>query len=259
VTPDELANAGLGLSVEGPVATITLDRPEVRNAQVPRMWAGIARILRELGDDVRVVVVRGAGGTFSAGLDLSLLDPAQAEEEGNFIATLGLDDQAIIDRIGVYQEPFALLADPRYITVAVVEGHAIGAGFQLALCCDLRIVADDARFCMKEPALGLVPDLVGTKPLVAAVGYARALEICASARIVSGAEAGEIGLAQVVAPAAELDAALAATVGALTAHAHGAVSATKELLQAAPSRSLDDQRLAERTAQVKRFRALAGG
>ncbi|MEZ0580369.1 enoyl-CoA hydratase/isomerase family protein [Nocardioides sp. MH1] len=258
MTADELAHAGLRLSVDGVVATITLDRPAVRNAQVPRLWAGMARILRELGDDVRVVVVRGAGGTFSAGLDLSLLDPAQAEEEGNFIATLASSDQEIIDQIAIYQEPFALLSDPRFITVAVVEGHAIGAGFQLALCCDLRIVADDARFCMKEPALGLVPDLVGTKPLVAAVGYARALEICASARVVSGAEAGEIGLAQVVAPAAELDGALAAMVEALTAHPHGAVSATKALLQDAPARSLDDQRLAERTAQVKRFRALAG-
>lgn len=112
---------------------------------------------------------------------------------------------------------------------------------------------------MKEPALGLVPDLVGTKPLVEAVGYSRALEICASARVVSGAEAGEIGLAQVVVPPSELDAALAATVTALTAHPHGAVTATKALLQEAPARSLDEQRLAERTAQVARFRALAGG
>ena len=150
-----------------------------------------------------------------------------------------------------------MLADPRFITIAVVEGHAIGAGFQLALCCDLRIVADDARLCMKEPALGLVPDLVGTKPLVEAVGYARALEICATARIVSGTEAGEIGLAQVVVPAAALDEALAATVDALTAHDHGAVTATKRLLQDAPARTVDEQRLAERTAQVARFRALA--
>ncbi|MDZ5622475.1 enoyl-CoA hydratase/isomerase family protein [Nocardioides sp. HM23] len=257
MTPAELSHADLRLEVGGGVATITLDRPGVRNAQRPRMWAGLARILDELDESVRVVVLRGAGGTFSAGLDLSLLDPAQPDEEGNFVATLALDDRAIIDQIDVFQRPFAMLADPRFITVAVVEGHAIGAGFQLALCCDLRIATDDARFCMKEPALGLVPDLVGTKPLVAAVGYARALEICATARTVAGTEAGEIGLAQVVVPAAELDAALAATVDALTAHPHGAVSATKALLQAAPARSLDDQRLAERTAQVARFRDLA--
>jgi len=259
MTPEELDHADLQLAVDGAVATITLNRPEARNAQRPRMWAGIARILDELGPEVRVVVLRGAGGSFSAGLDLGLLDPARPDEEGNFIATLGLDDQAIIDQIGIYQRPFALLADPRFVTIAVVEGHAIGAGFQLALCCDLRIATEDARFCMKEPALGLVPDLVGTKPLVAAVGYARALEICASARVVSGAEAGEIGLAQVVVPSGELDAALTTTVTALTAHPHGAVTATKALLQEAPARSLDEQRLAERTAQVARFRALAGG
>jgi enoyl-CoA hydratase/carnithine racemase len=257
MTPEELDHAGLLLEQDGAVATITLNRPTVRNAQVPRMWAGIARILEELPADTRVVVLRGAGGTFSAGLDLSLLDPSQPDEEGNFIAVLAKDDQEIADQIEIYQRPFALLGDPRFITVAVVEGHAIGAGFQLALGCDLRIVADDARLCMKEPALGLVPDLVGTKPLVAAVGYARALEICATARIVTGAEAGEIGLAQVVVPADQLDGALAATLDALTAHPHGAVSATKELLQAAPSRSVDDQRLAERTAQVARFRDLA--
>lgn len=257
MTPDELAHADLRLDVVGAVATITLDRPASRNAQRPRMWAGLARILEGLAPEVRVVVLRGAGGTFSAGLDLGLLDPARPDEEGNFIATLGLDDQAIIDQIEVYQRPFAMLADPRFVTVAVVEGHAIGAGFQLALCCDLRIVADDAKLCMKEPALGLVPDLVGTKPLVEAVGYARALEICATARIVSGAEAGEIGLAQVVVPAAGLDDALTATVDALTAHPHGAVTATKRLLQEAPARTIDEQRLAERTAQVARFRALA--
>lgn len=259
MTPEELAHADLDLAVDGAVATITLNRPEARNAQRPRLWAGIARVLEELGPEIRVVVVRGAGGTFSAGLDLGLLDPAKPDEEGNFITVLGLDDQAIIDQIDVYQRPFALLGDPRFITIAVVEGHAIGAGFQLALACDLRIAAEDARFCMKEPALGLVPDLLGTKPLVEAVGFARALEICASARIVSGTEAGEIGLAQVVAPAAELDGVLAATVDALTAHPHGAVTATKRLLQEAPARTVDEQRLAERTAQVARFRALAGG
>ena len=257
MTPEELAEAGLSFALDGPVATITLDRPQVKNAQHPRLWAGMVRLLESLDDDVRVVVVRGAGGTFSAGLDLSLLDPSRATEQGSLVATAMKDDAEIIDEIGVYQLPFAMLADPRFISVAVVDGYAIGAGFQLALCCDLRIVADDAKFCMKEPALGLVPDLVGTKPLVEAVGYARALEICASARMVSAAEAQSYGIAQIVVPAAELDAALDATVASLTAHPAGAVRATKALLQQAPARSLEEQRLAERTAQVGRFREMA--
>lgn len=256
MTPEELSAAGLAYAVDGVVATITLSRPERRNAQHPAMWAGLVRILESLGDDVRVVVVRGAGGTFSAGLDLSLLDPARAGEEGSMITTALKSDQEIIDTIGVYQLPFAMLADPRFISVAVVEGYAIGAGFQLALSCDLRIVAEGAQLCMKEPALGLVPDLVGTKPLVEAVGYARALEICATARMVPADEAAAIGIAQQVVPAAALDETLAATVQALTAHSAGAVRATKALLQQAPARSLEEQRLAERTAQVGRFREL---
>lgn len=257
MTPEELDEAGLAFALDGPVATITLNRPAVKNAQHPKLWAGMTRLLESLDDDVRIVVVRGAGDTFSAGLDLSLLDPGRAAEDGSLIATAMKSDEEIIDEIGSYQRPFALLTDPRFISIAVVDGYAIGAGFQLALCCDLRIVADDAKFCMKEPALGLVPDLVGTKPLVEAVGYARALEICASARMVPAAEAQAYGIAQVVAPADQLDATLDATVASLTAHPAGAVRATKALLQQAPARTLEEQRLAERTAQVGRFREMA--
>ena len=245
----DLDAAGLEYAVDGAVATITLNRPDVRNAQHPPMWAGMVEILESLGDEVSVVVVRGAGGTFSAGLDLSLLD--------SMVGLATKSDQEIIDTIGTYQLPFAMLADPRFISVAVVEGYAIGAGFQLALACDLRIVAEDANFCMKEPALGLVPDLVGTKPLVEAVGYARALEICATARMVSASEAAELGIAQSVVPADQLDKTVGATVTALTAHSVGAVRATKALLQQAHARSLEEQRLAERTAQAGRFRDLA--
>jgi enoyl-CoA hydratase/carnithine racemase len=245
----DLVAAGLEHSVDGAVATITLNRPEVRNAQHPAMWAGMVEVLQSLDDEVRVVVVRGAGGTFSAGLDLSLFD--------SFVDMTAGSDEEIVDTIDIFQLPFAMLADPRFISIAVVDGYAIGAGFQLALACDLRLVADDAQFCMKEPALGLVPDLVGTKPLVEAVGYARALEICATARMVPATEAAEVGIAQAVVPADQLDKTLEAWVAGLTAHSVGAVRATKALLQQAPARSLDEQRLAERTAQVGRFRELA--
>jgi enoyl-CoA hydratase/carnithine racemase len=139
----------------------------------------------------------------------------------------------------------------------VVQGHAVGAGFQLALSCDLRVLGDDAQLCMKEPALGLVPDLTGTQPLVAGVGYARALEICATARVVGAAEALEIGLATVVCPVAELDAVLADLVAAVTEPMAGAVRETKALLLAATERTLDEQRRFEREAQIRRFRELA--
>ena len=156
-----------------------------------------------------------------------------------------------------YQQGFTWLRDPRFISIAAVHGYAIGAGFQLALSCDLRVLAEDAQFSMKEPALGLVPDLTGTKPLVEAVGYARALEICATARFVGADEALGLGLATVVCPPTELDETVADLVAALTAPLPGAVRETKALLLAASSRSLDEQRRWEREAQVRRFRELA--
>jgi enoyl-CoA hydratase/carnithine racemase len=159
--------------------------------------------------------------------------------------------------IDEFQQGFTWLRDPRFVSIAVVQGHAVGAGFQLALSCDLRLLGDDAQLCMKEPALGLVPDLTGTQPLVAGVGYARALEICATARTVGAAEALEIGLATVVCPVAELDATLADLVAAVTAPMAGAVRETKALLLAATERTLDEQRQYEREAQIRRFRELA--
>jgi len=250
----DLATAGLQLDVSGAVATVTLNRPEVRNAQTPAMWAGLAAIGEQLADDVRVVVVKGAGPSFSAGLDRAMLDPTS----GDVASLLQLDDEAAGTVIDGYQQGFTWLRDPRFISIAAVHGYAIGAGFQLALSCDLRVLAEDAQFSMKEPALGLVPDLTGTKPLVEAVGYQRALEICATTRMVGAEEAVRLGLAMTAVPADRLDTTVAELATALTANVAGAVSATKALLQSALDEDLDTQRWAEREAQVRRFRELAG-
>ena len=258
MTPEELAAAGLAYAVDGAVATVTLSRPGVRNAQTPTMWHALAAIGDQIPDQVRVVVVRGEGPSFSAGLDRAMLDPViGGEDPESVVGLLARSDEEISGAIDGFQRGFTWLRDPRFVSIAVVQGHAIGAGFQLALSCDLRVVAEDARFCMKEPALGLVPDLTGTKPLVDCVGYARALEICATARMVHAAEALEIGLATVVCPVPELDAALTDLIGALTAPMAGAVAETKALLLAASERTLSEQRRWEREAQIRRFRELA--
>lgn len=255
--PETLSAAGLQYAVDGPVATITLHRPEVRNAQTPTMWRALAAIGSEIGDDVRVVVVKGSGHSFSAGLDRSMLDPSNPSGEESVAGLLGLSDDELSSTIDAYQQGFTFLRDPRFVSIAAVQGYAIGAGFQLALSCDLRVAADDAQFCMKESALGLVPDLTGTKPLVECVGYARALEICATARMVGATESVEIGIALTAVPAAELDATVADLAAALTAPMTGAVRETKALLQGASDRSLDEQRRLEREAQTRRFRELA--
>lgn len=258
MTPEDLAAAGLRYDVSGAVATVTLHRPEVRNAQTPAMWRSLASLGREIPEEVRVVVVRGEGQSFSAGLDRAMLDPAQGTgDPDSVIGLLSRPDDEASAAIDEFQQGFTWLRDPRFVSVAVVQGHAIGAGFQLALSCDLRILGEDAQLCMKEPALGLVPDLTGTGPLVDAVGYARALEICATSRVVGAPEALEIGLATMVCPVAELDDALTDLVAAVTAPMAGAVRETKALLQGASERTLDEQRRYEREAQVRRFRELA--
>ena len=253
MTPEGLAEAGLQLTVDGAVATVTLDRPEVRNAQTPAMWHALADLGAGLPAGVRVVVLRGNGHSFSAGLDRAMLDPAT----GDVARLLALDDEAVSEAIDGYQQGFTWLRDPRFVSIAAVQGYAIGAGFQLALSCDLRVVTEDAQFSMKESALGLVPDLTGTKPLVEAVGYSRALEICATARMVGAAEAVDIGLALTAVPAEALDTTVADLVAALTAPLAGAVSETKGLLLDAAAHDLEQQRRREREAQTRRFRELA--
>lgn len=237
----------LRLDREGPVATVTLCRPDILNAQTPTMWADLRTIGRELPGDVRVVVVRGEGRAFSAGLDLTTAGTSLRQ-------LVQLPADAAADRIAVFQEAFSWLRRPDLVSVAAVQGHAIGAGFQLALACDLRVLADDAQLTMAEVSLGLVPDLGGTKRLVELVGYARALEICVTARRIGAAEADRRGLATLVVPRADLDAAVADLVAALLAPARDAVIEIKALLAGAAGRSYPEQEAAERAAQVRRLR-----
>lgn len=254
---ETLAAAGLVLEVTGPVATITLQRPEVRNAQTPLMWRVLAEIGAGLSEEVRVVVLRGSGAGFSAGLDRRLLDPAAAGDGDSVAALLQQSAQTISAAVEVFQQGFTWLRNPRFVSIAAVHGHAIGAGFQLALSCDLRLAASDATFCMKEAALGLVPDLTGTQPLVEQVGYARALEICATARTLDAQEALSLGLVLDVVEPDALESRLDALVASLTAPLPGVTREAKAILQGATRRSLDDQRLIERAAQVRRFHELA--
>jgi len=242
------------------LATVTLDRPDKRNAQTPQMWRDLTAIGRDLlaDDGVRVVVLRAEGASFSAGLDRAMFSTGTDGEPG-LAALAAYDDTALDATIAGFQEAFTWWRDPRVVSIAAVQGHAVGAGFQLALGCDLRVLADDAQLAMKEPSLGLVPDLAGTKPLVDAVGYSRALEICATGRWVDAAEAVRIGLASLVVRRAELDQAARDLAAALLAAPAAAVRATKGLLLGAAGRSHAEQQAAERGAQAGRLRDLAGG
>jgi enoyl-CoA hydratase/carnithine racemase len=254
------ARSGVLLDIDGAVATVTLARPEQRNAQTPATWRALAAIGdRVLGDGaVRVVVLRAEGQSFSAGLDRAMFG-AGIDGEPGLAGLAALSDDVLDATIDGFQQAFSWWRDDRVVSVATVQGHAVGAGFQLALACDLRVMAEDVQLAMREPGLGLVPDLGGTAPLVEAVGFARALEICATGRWVGAEEAAATGLATVVVPLETLDEATADLVAALLAAPAGAVRATKALLRGAATRSYDDQRAAERAAQALRLRELAVG
>ena len=246
--------AGLHAEIDGTVLTVTLARPERLNCQSPAMWEELSRLRRELPGTVRVAVLRGEGRAFSAGLDRELVSGA----EGGILALARLPEAQATASIARWQDAFDWSSRADLVSIAAVQGHAIGGGFQLALGADVRIVADDVQFCMAEPTLGIVPDLGGTKRLVDLVGRSRAIEICLTGRRVGAEEALRVGLASHVVPRAELDAAVDATVRAILAVDRHAAAETKALLAAAPGRSQADQQRAEREAQYRRLQALTG-
>jgi enoyl-CoA hydratase/carnithine racemase len=259
--PAVLAAGHVRAEQAGPMLTVTLDRPEQRNAQTPATWRALsavgAVVARTPG--LRVVVLRGAGASFSAGLDRAMFTPPGLPGELSLVALAGLDDQALDAEIAGFQTAFACWSQVPAVTIAAVQGHAVGAGFQLALACDLRVLADDAQLAMRETSLGLVPDLTGTWPLVRAVGPARALEICATGRWVGANEAASIGLATAVVPLADLGGAVEDLTAALLAAPAGALRETLLLLRGASTRTREEQQAAERAAQARRLRALVAG
>lgn len=252
-----LQRGGLVLDVDGSRATITLSRPESLNAQSPTMWSALRDVGEALPSDVRVVVVRGAGRAFSSGLDRRHFSAAEVDGQVGMSRIAQLADGEADALMAEFQSGFLWLRDPARVTVAAVQGHAIGAGFQLALACDIRLVADDVQFCMAEPRYGIVPDLGGTYPLVQAVGYARAVDICLTGRRVGAAEAVACGLALRSVPVGELDGAVDELATALVSAPAGAATETLGLLAAVadglgPAGAL----AAERAAQLRRLRSL---
>jgi enoyl-CoA hydratase/carnithine racemase len=222
------------------------------------MWRTLAQIGASLPESIRVVVLKGAGKAFSAGLDRAVFTPEGLPGEQSIPDLINATDDVILAAIAEFQAGFAWLRDPRFVSIAAVQGYAIGGGFQLALGCDLRVVADDVQFSMKEPALGIVPDVGGTQPLVECVGYSRALDICVTTRFIGAEEALAMGLANRVAPLADLAAVTQTLVEEILAINTGAVRETTALLQGAARIDPEAQRLRERQAQVRRFHDLRG-
>jgi enoyl-CoA hydratase/carnithine racemase len=248
---------GVRVEAEASVLSVTLCNPERRNAQTPATWRTLADVSDEVTDTTRVVLLQAEGASFSAGLDRAMMTPEGVPGEPSLLTLAQHEDAEMEGFITEAQRGFTWWSTSSSITMAVVQGHAIGAGMQLALACDLIVAADDAQFAMRETSLGLVPDLAGTSPLVARVGYARALEICATGRFVDAQEALTIGLVDRVFPRDQLGEYSRTFAQELQVGPPDAVRALKGLLRSAALNTPEQQQAAERRAQIGRLQDLA--
>jgi isohexenylglutaconyl-CoA hydratase len=211
------------LKTRGPVLELWLNRPEQRNAMTAQMAVDILACFEAIRDDrtVRVVVMRGAGGTFCAGADLKAL--AAAGRGG-----------ASAEALKTHNRQFSRMlqsvnAAPQAV-IAVVEGYAMGGGFGLACVSDITLAHADAVFAMTEVTRGIVPAAISPF-VVSRIGLTAARRFAVSGARLNGTQARECGLAHACAPdAAALDEALTAAVNAILKCAPHAVAATKQLM-----------------------------
>jgi enoyl-CoA hydratase/carnithine racemase len=231
-----MSDAAAYLTYDGPIATITLNRPERFNAFDEAAVVVLAALARELAarDGIRVVVIRGAGPAFGAGGDI------------NHMAA-HLDDPAPMVKgiLNAHHEFLTILDALPAIVVTSVHGVAAGGGFSLAFMGDLCVAADNARFIPAYARLGVSPDGGGTIGLVRAVGVRRALQIFLMEDGFSAAQAEAWGLVNKVVSESELPAATQALAKRLASLGAGAVAATKRLIVASPGRSMAEQLDAE--------------
>lgn len=210
---------GLVVEVDGPVAILTLDRPDALNALTVALKVALRGALEDIAADrtIRSVILTGAGRAFCAGQDL-------AERERPDAVPL---DEELRDR---YHPIIRALRSMPQPVVAAVNGVAAGAGASLAFACDLRIAASEARFVLAFGRIGLVPDSGATWTLPRLVGASRAAAIALLGDAIDADTAERIGLVHRVVPAAELAGAAREWADRLAASAPRALAMTKAAL-----------------------------
>ena len=210
------AGPAASLTQDGPVARLTLERPQVRNALNRAMADALESALARLAtaEDTRVVVVAGRGRSFCAGADISEM-PALAPTEA----------EALAGRWQRIMDGFAALPQ---VTIAAVQGHALGGGLMLAIAQDLRVAEASARFGLPEVTLGFNPGY-GIARLLDIAGGAHARDLMLTARPVDAAEAFRMGLVTRVVPDGTLDAATDALAREVARSPRGGLAASKAI------------------------------
>ncbi len=213
------------LEHRGPVAEVVLNRPEKRNAISYQLMQDLDRCLDEAGrlEGARAILIRGEGACFSAGIDLAgFMTAAQDFGEGWRDNLLPLTEayQTVVGKAERHILP----------TIALLHGHTLGLGLELALACDMRICAEGTRLAMLEAKLGMIPDVGGTTRLTRLVGVGRSKEMILTAREIFPEEAAAWGLVNHVVPEDELLSKGEEIVQQLTACAPLAVSMGKRVI-----------------------------
>jgi methylglutaconyl-CoA hydratase len=227
------------LERRGPVVTLTIDRPEVRNALGPELIIELTQLFQTLAvDETRVIVLTGAGSVFCAGADLDWMRRSRELSEIDNIA----------DAASAHPMWEAIDRCPKAV-VARVNGHALGGGSGLVAVCDVAIAAEDATFGFTEARLGLIPATISPYVL-RRVGPGAARALFVSGRRFDAAEALRLGLVHGLAPAEQLDVAVAETVDQLLACSPVAIAESKRLVRdATAALALED--LPHRLAAVR--------
>lgn len=233
-TPDAEApdtGPGITVTVDAGVGTILLRHPAQRNALTRTMCRSIAEAAADLDarTDVDVVTVRGHGGTFSSGVSIGEL------------RDVILDDDGATDHLTAADRALGRVAKP---TIAVVQGHCMGGGWQLASACDFIVASDDASFGITPAKLGIIYPRAGVDRLVRLLGPATAKYVLMSARTFPAHRAQAMGLVAEVLPADRFDAGVRELVGELRARSRYSMHTTKRLIDAAGDPATDPSELA---------------
>jgi len=200
-------------TIEGGIATLTMNRPEARNALSAAMFDGLSEALPRLANDpaIRLVVLTGAGAAFCSGGDVK----GFAQRAGGEASATSFDHK--VTDLRRRMEVSRWLHEMPKPTLAVIPGPAAGAGLSLALACDLRIAADDAKLTTAFSKIGLSGDFGGSYFLSHLVGAAKAREMYFTGQVITGAEAQRIGVVQRAVPSAQLPEAARAWAAELAA------------------------------------------
>jgi 2-(1,2-epoxy-1,2-dihydrophenyl)acetyl-CoA isomerase len=231
------------IGVEDAIGTVTLNRPAKLNAFANQMRQEIAAAIRELAerDDVRVIVLTGAGRAFCAGADVAYLKEL-AES---------VDEEALRAVVNAGSEAVAAIREAPQPVIAALNGPAAGAGASLALACDLRIAAESASFGLTFNRIGLHPDWGGTYFLPRLVGPAAAAEIIFTGAMIPADEAHRLGIYSRVVPDDRLAEETAKLARALAAKPRLPLELAKRALQKSLDASLDEMLAYELAAQLR--------